>query len=98
MIYNQIVTWTAFAILAMFTSILGSSIDLNFQSTTAIQKMRNTLIFFDVLELSSTFMELGIWMLEENHVCTSISHLMSCLCLDKLASCVNMKETETEYE
>ena len=25
-------------------------------------------------------------------------HLMSCLCLDKLASCVNMKETETEYE
>ena len=49
-------------------------------------------------ELSSTYMELGIWMLEEYHVCTSIFHLMSCLCLDKLASCVNMKETETEYE
>ena len=58
----------------------------------------NTWNFSDVLEYSSTYMELGIWMLEEYHVCTSIFHLMSCLCLDKLASCVNMKETETEYE
>ena len=33
-----------------------------------------------------------------DYVCTSMFHLMSCLCLDKLASCVNMKETETEYE
>ena len=53
--------------LNFFTSILGSSIDLNFPSTTAIQKMRHTWDFSVVLELSTTYMELGTWMLEENY-------------------------------
>ena len=47
------------------TSLLDSGIDLNFPSTTPIQKMRNTWDFSVVLELSSTYMELGTWMLEE---------------------------------
>ena len=44
--------------LIFFTSILGSSIDLHFPSATAIQKSVK-------LELSSTYMDLVTWRLEE---------------------------------
>ena len=46
---------------------LQFSENLHFSSTTAIQKMRHTWDFSVVLELSTTYMEFGTWMLEENY-------------------------------